>query len=519
MEGPIPEGAADESGRHAVRAFCDAVTALSRANADTPVWWYTWLSSRDRFNSGLFDVFLGAPVDRRPTAYRGHGFIPLAKEVAAAIESRIVAWLCPARAIDDAGVILVAPATPEALGSGNRPYRDTYFGALMETLRARGERPLLIGLPVGHRRRTVRALARRGDIPAASVAHHLRLGDIAAAAWRSLTTTLDGAAVRLPDGTDATPFVAGELGLERRSMFQGLLVERAMARVLARHPRARVIHTYENNPWERAVDRAAHRATPRRDVIGYLHCAVLPSHLKNFKAPEEDGIRPSPDRIVCTGPAAREVFLGLGAHDPARVLAGCALRGPALSALAPRRAPAERIRTVLAVLEGLKSMTSLLQFLAAAAPAGDRRILIRAHPVMPLDVLLPAAGVSLDPARGLGASRAPGLVDAIAEAQAVIYQSSTAAMTALAMGVPLVKVRLPGPLEDDPLFACNALKRAIERPDQLQAALDAFEGMPQATFEAERARAHDYLDSYLAPANDAGLACFAGPDGWNAAAR
>jgi surface carbohydrate biosynthesis protein (TIGR04326 family) len=377
----------------------------------------------------------------------------------------------------------------------------------------------LIGLPVGHRRRTVRALARRGDIPAASIAHFLRPSDIVAAAWQSLTMRFDLGAVRLPDGVGAAPYIAAEIAQERGSMFQGLLIERALARALVRHPRARVIHTYENNPWERAVDGAAHGASPRRDVIGYLHCAVLPSHLKNFVAPEETAIRPAPDRIVCTGPAAREVFLRLGAHDPARVLAGGALRGPALSQLAPRRSPPGRVHTVLALLEGLTSMTALLRFLAAAAPAGGRRILIRPHPVMPLGVLLPAAGISLDPAHGLDESRAPALADAIAEAQAVIYQSSTAAMTALALGVPLIKVRLPGALEDDPLFACDALKRVVDRPDRLAAALDDVECMDQPTFDTELARARGYLDRYLAPVDDTALACFAGPGGWENASR
>jgi hypothetical protein len=516
MKGSIAD---DERSRDAVRIYCESVTALSRANAGIPAWWYTWLSSRDRFNSGLFDVFMSAPAGRTPLARRRRGLLRLAKEIAAAIESRIVAWLHPARPMAGAGVILVAPAMPDALRPDNSPYRDTYFGTLIEILAARGERPLLIGLPVGHRRRTVRALARRGDIPAASVAHYLRSADIIAAAWQLLTMRFETAGTRFPDGTEASRHIAAEIAGERGAMFQGLLVERALARALARHPRARVIHTYENNPWERAVDRAAHGAAPRRDVVGYLHCAVLPSHLKNFMAPEETAIRPAPDRIVCTGPAAREVFLRLGAHDPARVLAGGALRGSALSQLVPRRSPPSRIRTVLVVLEGLASMTELLRFLAAAAPAGGRRILLRPHPVMPLSVLLPAAGITLDRARGLDESRAPALDDAIAEAQAVIYQSSTAAMTALALGVPLIKVRLPGALEDDPLFACDALKRVVDRPDRLAAALDDFEGMDQLTFDAELDRARGYLERYLAPADDAALACFAGPGGWENSPR
>jgi surface carbohydrate biosynthesis protein (TIGR04326 family) len=435
-------------------------------------------------------------------------------EAAAAIRDRLAARVRPAAAVNDRGatVLLIAPVTAAALSPGSTPYRDTYFGSLPAFLRDRGERPLLIGLPIADRRNTIRALSRRDDIPAASIAHYLRFRDIAAAAWQAARARLDCAGVRLPDGRDAAPVLRRAFASERGAMMYGALVERATRRALVRHPWARVMHTYENNPWERAVDHAAHGAAPRRDVTGYLHCAVLPSHLKNYIAPEETSLRPAPDRIVCMGPAAREIFLRLGDHDPARVLPGCALRGPTFAELARRAAPPRPVRTALVVLEGLPSMTALLRFLARALPhLSGRRILLRPHPVMPLSVLLPGSGVRLDAASGLDESRAPTLEAAIEEADAVIYQSSTAAMTALAMGVPLIKVRLDGTLEDDPLLDCNALKRVVSRPEDLPSAFGIFETMRQEIFDSEFARAREYLDRLMTPADDRTMAPFLRP--------
>lgn len=488
----------------AVAAFCDAVTALSHANAKTPEWWYTWLSARDRFNTPVFEAYLADGGDAVP-AITGAGWIRLAKEVTYAV----VGWLAAKRypvSQTKADVLIVVPATPGALENGDPIYRDPYFNSLHDVLRRGGERPLLIGMPVGPRWATVRALARRVDVPATSMFHFLSLAQIVRAAWRAAQARFSLPPLRFPSGEPAGSYLSRALAAERGHIFFGAMMEAAARRFLIEHPAARVIHTYENHPWERAVDKEA--AAARRDVVGYLHCAVLPSHLKNYIAPEERAWRPAPSRIVCTGAAAREVFLSLGAHASDRVEAGCDLRGPDRKWMLVRDAPPNRIETVLVLLEGLWSMTRLLRFLAKAADALDgKKLLLRAHPVLPLRALLAVSGVSLVPGR-LEESGAATLEDALAEADAVLYQSSTAAMTALAMGVPLIKVRLPGPLEDDPLFACPTLKETVSAPADLGPAISRLEGMTAEAFLRKRDAARAYLDDYLTPPDAATLAPF-----------
>ena len=154
-------------------------------------------------------------------------------------------------------------------------------------------------------------------------------------------------------------------------------------------------------------------------------------------------------------------------------------------------------------------MVEFIRFLAMSATyLKGRRILLRPHPVMPLEVLLPAAGIELMPDGVLGESPATSLQEAIAEADTVVYQSSTAIMAALATGVPIIKVRMPGPLEDDPLFACDALKRVVDAPETLETACNQLESMTQATYETERDRALAYLKDYLRPADDSTMGCF-----------
>ena len=507
MAGLRSPGSGDKVG--AVRAYCDMVTALSLANPDNPCWWYCWLSSRDRFNNGLFDLYVGeADVARRRDGL-AFSRLRVLKQFVVEVLLWAIARFHPAAKREGADVIIVAPATPGPLAPDKMPYRDTYFGPLVDRLREKGETPLLIGLPIANRPETVRALGERGDIPAASPSHFLHLRDLAAAAWTAITARLQVPGdLGFPNGRPAGPAIRASLNTERPSMFQGLLVERAMRRALAQHPDARVLLTSENNPWERAVCRAAHGATPPRSVTGYLHCAVLPSHLKNYKAPEDGAVRPAPDRIVCTGPAAREVLLTLGAYDPKHVAPGCALRDTIPAGLRPRAAPPRRIGAALALLEGLPSMAELLRFLAAAAPGLEGcRILLRAHPMMPLDTLLPLAGIELD-GRPFAESQPRDLAAALEEADVAIYQSSSAAFSALAMGIPLIKIRLDDTLEDDPLLACTALKRVVRVPSELAGALSSIEATPPEKFSAEAVEARAYLDRYMAPVDDDALAPF-----------
>jgi hypothetical protein len=239
-----------------VAAFCDAVTELSCANASSRAWWYTWLSTRDRFNSGVFDAYLGAATGASEKVAKGgwlRGFVRFAKEAAAAFEGWVVARRHPAQLDRSANVIVVAPTADKTIGWQNEPYCDPYFGKLLDWLHAHGEAPLLIGLPQGDRRSAVAGLAERSDIPAAAFHHFLSLGDIVAAILQVARTCFKVPLLELPGGDNARSVIRADLAAARGDILFGLLVERAIGRALTLNPQARVIHTYENNPWERAV--------------------------------------------------------------------------------------------------------------------------------------------------------------------------------------------------------------------------------------------------------------------------
>jgi hypothetical protein len=548
----------EEETRVLVERYKDLVTQLTLAHRDWPGWWYSWLSSRDRHNSRVLDAILSVARARRLLALspiRDQHLALADPLVAAKVEelAREMGWTVRTGAgdrvrwmlsrIDTAAAPLLGVAKllrhgirgtraarrrahapgaligiqrlivtildRGALPHARKEFTDTYFGTLPALLAGRGVKTLILGQPMSDERGEIAASVAAWHHPSVCTPHHLTgFSDVVASAFRAAHMPPVSAPADA-EGVWLARVIRADLRRDTVSRGFGFLIERAVARTLERNRDASILHMYENNPWERAVAKAAHAARPRRDVTGYLHCAVLPAHLKNYLAPEEAGLRPAPDRIVCTGPAAREVFLGLGAHDPARVAAGCALRDAGLQTLAPRLQPPRRVRTLLVLLEGLEKMVGLLRFADAAARlCPNIRFVVREHPALGLARLAPLARVALGGPVGLQVSRAATLVEALAEADAVLYQGTTAAMNAGAAGIPLLRFRGNEVPTDDPLFACSALKREVGAPDDVPAALGHFTEMEDATWQRELATFRAYVLAYLAPANGQNLAPF-----------
>jgi hypothetical protein len=213
-----------------------------------------------------------------------------------------------------------------------------------------------------------------------------------------------------------------------------------------------------------------------------------------------------PDRVVTTGPAARDVLLCVGDYPPGLVVDGCGLRAPLLSQIAEMPPPRRPVRTVLALFEGLMSVVPALQLFERAAKARpDLRFLVRCHPQLPIETLAPMADVPYGPAAAIDVSRAAALDDALQETDVVAYVSSTAVLHALYAGRPVIKLDIDETLDDDPLTACSAMKWRAANVDGFLRALaeiDAMEG------SAAAAEARRYLEAYLREPDMASIAPF-----------
>jgi surface carbohydrate biosynthesis protein (TIGR04326 family) len=541
--------------------FKSVVTKLSLANADHKTWWYTWLSSRDRFNSIVWskleaniraelllaqatddaeivtdDPLLVDLITENMRALGWHVSVKIFDRVnwlANKIRNRVKSfvsifrflgnsgrWYLAARAnrtksqsdINSADYIFVSVADINSLNSVET-FTDHYFGPLPELLAAQDKKVCVVFIPTGNPAGICRALAnKQSNVLLTSIAHFMKPGDLLKTlglAVRGFKFNAQLSEIRPALQT----IIKADFKRSVGPICDGITIENAMKRILRLSPKARIVHIYENNPWERAIATAVNTAAAKHEITGYLHCAVLESHIKNFIAAEETKLRPGPDKIICTGPSAREIFLKLGEHNPDRVIAGCALRGQDISALPLRETPPKKIRRVIVIMEGLTSMVQLLKFIHQAAkenPAVDFEL--REHPALPLATLLPETSIRIGEDANLKVSSPGKIENLFSDYDVALYQGTTAAMTAVAMGLPVIKLALEESVNDDPLINCNSLKKIISERGELVSAFTYFESMSDETFLEQAKDARRYVEDYLAQPTSETLKPFVGND-------
>jgi hypothetical protein len=150
-------------------------------------------------------------------------------------------------------------------------------------------------------------------------------------------------------------------------------------------------------------------------------------------------------------------------------------------------------------MEGHATMVSFLKFLDAAAHAMPNiKFSIREHPAMPLGSVIKKSGISMYPDGPLIENNETELIDAMEAADIVIYQATTASMTAAYLGIPIIKFQSDEPLEDDPLFQSPHLKRRVRTLAELQNAIIDFSNLDIDTYLQEVVLAKSYVEHYLA---------------------
>ncbi len=500
--------------------FKDAITAMSIENSANRCWWYTWLASRDRFNAALWGrlcIHSSAVETNMEHQSEKHvftrSFVGIIKTLRRLIAE--VVWFSKWWHIEK---LITYPNKVDAiivthLGSNsfkNDHFQDIYFGNLVSFLNSKDECVLVCGMLQGDPAKVLalRDVAKtkfNGAIT--SFGAFIQVKDFFNSLKHALFNKIKIIDFKLSDGTNIKRFLSDDIHNAIPDIFHCLMIEQASARMLLRFPSARVIHIYENNPWEHAVDHQAF--LQKRETIGFLHCAVLPSHLKYYIAEEEIKIRPSPDRIVCTGSGARDVFLSLGKHNPDQVAAGCDLRATLPRSRILQTKYRQPIRNVLIVLEALPSMVNLLKFMNVVATEFSNVVFsVRAHPSLPLKEITHKANIKCYPNGPLIESHDADLLVSLDATDIIIYQGTTVAMTALYLGIPVIKIENSDPVEDDPLFELDQLKWRVKNMDEMRSAFESITKLDQDTFLEQRNKARTYLENYMASPTTKNMSSF-----------
>ena len=87
----------------------------------------------------------------------------------------------------------------------------------------------------------------------------------------------------------------------------------------------------------------------------------------------------------------------------------------------------------------------------------------------------------------------------------VVYTWTTVCLEALWVGLPVIHLDINRPLNLDPLFEINDLKRIVSHPKQLVDEINFLLTMDEGTYERSYVNAKKYLDEYFYPNSEAAL--------------
>lgn len=215
---------------------------------------------------------------------------------------------------------------------------------------------------------------------------------------------------------------------------------------------ARIIYSYENQPWERALCWQVRKSLPGSKLIGYQHSRAPKLNLNWHIAPGEASEAPLPDRVVTGGEYALRQ-LHSEEYRPGYLRLGGTLQMGTLPELRKESnkqpASVNGSSVLIASSFGREEAAELVDLAGRLFDEEDRiPIVIRCHPLMPLEKFatmlegpLPShVAVSHEPTTSL-----------MTQSSVMVYTSSTVCVEALALGVPVVHHRPRFELDMDPL--------------------------------------------------------------------
>lgn len=328
---------------------------------------------------------------------------------------------------------------------------DAFLGRIPALTRAAGYVPgIVVNQVIGIATpRAILANAMSAADPVIMVEDCYHPVDVVRAALASLCYSL-----RLP-----TQARVGDLDIGpvlRRERWNDLIsVRPTQMRVFARLPawlvrhgaRPRlVLHQYENQPWEKMLRSRLREHLPDSRIFAIQHVPLPELFVNNYPSAAEIARGSLPDRLLATSPFFAERFARHG-FPAGRIAVIGSLRFEALCQRAKEIPPApENVRSVLCctTIDADESFELAFRSARALAPCGDVKLYVNFHPSTSAafrdgiqrklghlaDFATDHVEFSDRPAREL-----------LVSASAVIYNSSSSAFEALALGRPAIFLR------------------------------------------------------------------------------
>jgi hypothetical protein len=546
--------------------YVNAMGSLAEENAGNGTWWATFIASKNRFASPMPEVLnslvsclralkqceldgvdfcaLGvswpviAAIEGYARSksisvqiYAGYGsrffskvrgkariWVSLVKEIAFLFvdifKANVAFWGVNSNLIKKKPVYLIKSFVHPSYISGNSSFSDPFFGDLASYLEAKlGERLQVVTLVQGiadkyQSYKNLKNVKGQIVVPVECV---LRWRDVLLAAKELLWNYLM-VSIKIPDEisfqqVNLSPLLRGILDSDGRKIHLRNYLYRYVARNLARKCELRAcLMTYEGNPWERMFVLGLRAESPGLLIMGSQHSVVPQSAAGMFLSPWENDFIPHPDRIITTGTKTANILKRYSCLSSEKVYPGCALRYQYLYGfeLLPRRLLENQPFTLLVALEGVVEVAELLIYAVdQARKLPDISFIVRAHPLLPLDLILKSfGGCERDLPENMIVSTVDKVSDEIVRCDAVLYWGTTVALESLMMGRPTIHFDRGDVMSYDPLFEFDEFKWIVRHGAFLQDILNQIRYLKDAEYVRRCDRGRKYVEEYLAIASE-----------------
>lgn len=398
-------------------------------------------------------------------------------------------------------------------------YRDIFFGPLREELLRRGM-PVAVVASVLHKTPYVRLLInlKRSGIPVLVPHATLTLGAILKWGLHLLTRPPRPRVWPRFEGTDVSAILNGDERIDWKYMRVGevLLIADVVRQWRLQVDIQSFIYTYEGHTWERGYCLAIREHFPQARLVGCQHSTLSQMHLSHFISEAEWGKVPFPDRVVTNGAYHYELLRKNGIPEQALSCGGTfrygAVRGdiPALAASGSDQS-AVRILVAFSVF-ATQAAELLLAVLEAFSDPRVSQVRLKFHPSLPARRVALEAGIALRSLPSHIQVVGKPLFQLLRDTDVLVYTDTTAAVEALACGIPAVHLLSSHAIDKDRLASFNGARISAGTAEGLKAAVLAVMGAsPEECYERSR-RWREVVDLLLPPPDEKTIDLFM-PDG------
>ena len=408
---------------------------------------------------------------------------------------------------------IVTPTHPRCFDSENR-FHDAYFAPLIERLDGSETTSML--MPLVHERPFDQFTKLRkviSPLPILPLEAFFSLGSIVACALASLKAFYMPVKVLGPvemNGLDMTCLVKRTIRQERHSgrFFMTLRAFYAGRRFGQIVRPSRCIYAFGNLAWEKSFISGVRAESPDTRFAAFIHASVTPRHMNLLFSKDEASVTPLPDEVITTGEVVEELLSKHGNYPDGVLRAACALRQGTEKVVEPK-CPPEVIKTVLvAMATSTDEYVKTLSFLDQAySDSDDYKIVVRPHPIIPMDDALAAVKLSRDDFYSVDSGS---LTESFEKSDVVLYASSTVGMEAVSKGIPAIYMDLGNVLNSDPMSMWDELKWTVSDPKELVPTIRSIDALPEEEFRERQRKGQAYINSYLKPVTEENLKPFWG---------